>query len=60
MHMKSIWEKIKLAFNRKPEGDIKLPQLHDLPKGTTVSVNLPEKKVRKPRTKKVVENKNEL
>ena len=23
--MKSIWEKIKLAFNRKHEGDIKLP-----------------------------------
>lgn len=29
--MKSIWEKIKLAFNRKHEGDIMLPIKTDEP-----------------------------
>lgn len=37
--MKSIWEKIKLAFNRKPEGDIKLPQVS----GINVTVEVPQK-----------------
>lgn len=29
--MKSIWERIKLALNRKPEGDILLPPVEVKP-----------------------------
>jgi len=41
--MKSIWEKIKLAFGRKPQGDILLPEL---PRGTTITVTPPVKQRR--------------
>jgi len=48
--MKSIWDKIKLAFGRKPQADILLP---DLPRGTTITVTPPVKQrrviVRKPK-----------
>ena len=38
--MRSIWDKIKLAFGRKPQGNILLP---DLPTGTQVTVTIPQK-----------------
>jgi hypothetical protein len=38
--MRSIWEKIKLAFDRKPKGDILLP---DVPTGVQVIVTPPQK-----------------
>ena len=37
--MKSIWEKIKLAFGKKPQGDILLPP-KELNTKTTVSVEV--------------------
>jgi len=40
--MKSIWEKIKLAFGRKHRGDILLPP-SELPVQTTVTVDVPQK-----------------
>ena len=48
--MKSIWDKIKLAFGRKPQGDILLPEV---PSGVQVIVTPPQKRkriiVRKPK-----------
>jgi hypothetical protein len=46
--MKSIWDKIKLAFDRKPQADILLP---DVPNGVQVIVTTPPKtkRVRKPK-----------
>ena len=40
--MKSIWEKIKLAFGKKPQGDILLPP-KELNTKTTVSVEVLDK-----------------
>jgi hypothetical protein len=48
--MKSIWEKIKLAFDRKPQADILLP---DLPRGTIITVTPPQKPKRIRKTKDV-------
>ena len=42
--IKSIWEKIKLAFNREPTGVILKP-FSDLPRGTIVTVEAPSKPV---------------
>jgi hypothetical protein len=39
--MKSIWERIKLAFGRKPEGDILLPP-QELNTKVEVTVTVPE------------------
>jgi hypothetical protein len=41
--MKSIWDKIKLAFGRKPQADILLP---DVPNGVQVIVTPPQKQKR--------------
>ena len=38
--MRSIWEKIKLAFDRKPKADILLP---DVPSGVQIIVTPPQK-----------------
>ncbi len=40
--MKSIWEKIKLAFGRKPEGNVILPP-KELNTNVTVVVEVPQK-----------------
>ena len=47
--MKSIWDKIKLAFDRKPAGNILLP---DLPIGTNITVTLPPQKPKRVRKTK--------
>lgn len=44
--MKNIWDKIKLAFGRKPQGDIVLPP-KDLPVQTTITVEVKPKRTRK-------------
>lgn len=49
--MKSIWEKIKLAFDRKPAGDILIP---DVPSGVQIIVTPPQKPKRQ-RIKKVIQ-----
>ena len=41
--MKSIWDKIKLAFGRKPQADILLP---DVPSGVQITVTTPQKRKR--------------
>lgn len=46
--MKSIWEKIKLAFDRKPAGNILLP---DVLSGVTITVTPPQKPKRVRKTK---------
>jgi hypothetical protein len=38
--MKSIWDNIKLAFGRKPQGDILLPEV---PSGVEIIVRPPQK-----------------
>ncbi len=55
--IKSIWEKIKLAFERKPTGEVLIPQKElKLPHGATVTVVVPTKpkRVYKPRKNKEV------
>lgn len=52
--IKSIWQKIKLAFERKPVGEVlKTEQVVSIEPVREVVV-----KVRKPRTKKEVNNAN--
>jgi hypothetical protein len=46
--MKSIWEKIKLAFDRKPAGDILIP---NVPSGVQIIVTPPQKPKRVRKTK---------
>lgn len=55
--MNSIWNKIKLAFGKKPQGDILLPP-KDLNVSTTVKVEVPA--LLKPkRTRKKKESNND-
>lgn len=53
--MKSIWDKIKLAFGKKPQGDILLPP-KELNVSTTVKVEVPTKTKR---TRKKKESNND-
>lgn len=50
--MKSVWEKIKLAFGRKPKGDILLPPA-ELNTKVEVQVTVPESAKKPGRKKKI-------
>jgi hypothetical protein len=52
--MKSIWEKIKLAFGKKPQGELLLPP-KELNTKTTISVEVLTKP-RRTRKKKELSN----
>jgi hypothetical protein len=47
--LKTIWDKISLAFNRKPEGNIVLP---NLPKNIMEELAKPRTTTRKPKATK--------
>ena len=47
----SIWETIKLAFGRKPQGDIVLPP-KELKTKIGITVNVPEQSAKRGRKKK--------
>jgi len=51
--MKSIWEKIKLAFNKKPQGELLLPP-KELNTKTTVSVEVIAKPKRTRKKKETI------
>jgi hypothetical protein len=52
--IKSIWDKIKLAFERKPIGEIVKPEL---PKGSMVTIETPQQTVIKVKRKYVKKTK---